>query len=118
MIDYLLLQNSMSITEMIFYIKQFVGKMISDPITVIVYPAIYGANTSVITSNKKSIRKAIITEMIFYIKQFVGKMISDPITVFYFFDPLIYVIHEECVTNEGYSISCNVWRKHNSHNLK
>ena len=38
-----------------------------------------------------------ITEMIFYIKQFVGKMISDPITVFYFFDPLIYVIGEECM---------------------
>lgn len=38
-----------------------------------------------------------ITEMIFYIKRYVGKMISDPITVVYFFDPLIYVIHEECV---------------------
>ena len=38
-----------------------------------------------------------ITEMIFYIKQFVGKMISNPITVFYFFDPLIYVIGEECM---------------------
>lgn len=34
---------------------------------------------------------------IFYIKRFVEKMISESITIFYFFDPLIYVIREECV---------------------
>ena len=45
----------------------------------------------------KKIHIQIISGILFYIKQFVGKMISDPITVFYFFDPLIYVIGEECM---------------------
>lgn len=38
-----------------------------------------------------------ITSGIFYIKRYVEKLISDPVNIFYFFNPLIYAISEECV---------------------